>query len=365
MVLKNYWWLLIWLLLFGGISFLFIPKREEIVLGKPCMRWGRLPAFVLVLPFVLWAGWRRNIGDTEVYRASFQDVPIGLDKIGAFLQSQSKDRGFALLESLYKSLVSDSDVGFFLLIAAIQIFFLIIIYRKYSENCWLSFFLFVASTDYLSWMHNGMRQFLAVTIIFGALPLLIRKRYLLMIAVVILASQIHLSALLFLPFIFIVNGKAWNIRTILFIFGVLLAVYFVDEVTGYITDSLRDTAYEGDIKILESDDGTNIFRVLFYSVPAILSFVFRERIYAEDDPVINICVNLSVVTAGIYLFSFFTSGILIGRLPIFFSLANYILIPWLIKELVTPESGLLVQGGFMAVYTAFFYYQVFVTWKLM
>ena len=365
MVLKNYWWLLIWLLLFGGISFLFIPKREEIVLGKPCMRWGRLPAFVLVLPYVLWAGWRRNIGDTEVYRARFQDVPIGLNKLAAYLQSQSKDRGFALMESLFKSLVSDSDVGFFLLIAAIQIFFLIMIYRKYSENCWLSFFLFVASTDYLSWMHNGMRQFLAVTIIFGALPLLVRKRYLLMIAVVILASQIHLSALLFLPFIFIVNGKAWNIRTILFILGVLLAVYFVDEVTGYITDSLRDTAYEGDIEILESDDGTNIFRVLFYSVPAILSFVFRERIYAEDDPVINTCVNLSVVTAGIYLFSFFTSGILIGRLPIFFSLANYILIPWLIKELVTPESGLLVQGGFMAVYTAFFYYQVFVTWKLM
>ena len=65
---------------------------------------------------------------------------------------------------------------------------------------------------------------------------------------------------------------------------------------------------------------------------------------------------------GVYVFSFFTSGILVGRLPIFFSLSNYILIPWLIKELFTRESALLLKGGFIAVYTAFFYYQVGVTW---
>ena len=168
--------------------------------------------------------------------------------------------------------------------------------------------------------------------------------------------------LIVLPFIFIVNGKAWNVRTLLFIFGVLATTFFLDEVTGIITNMMVDTAYEGNIAIFKADDGTNIFRVLFYSIPAIASWVFRSHIEAEDDPLINTCVNLSVVTAGIYLFSFFTSGILIGRLPIYFSLANYILIPWLIREFFSRESALFVEGGFLALYSAFFYFQVGVTW---
>ena len=47
MALRNNWWLLIWLFLFGGVSLAFIPKREEIVLGKPVQRWGKLSAAAL------------------------------------------------------------------------------------------------------------------------------------------------------------------------------------------------------------------------------------------------------------------------------------------------------------------------------
>ena len=365
MELKNYWWLLIWVFLFGAISLGFIPQREEIVLGHPRIRWGKLSAAVLALPYVIWAGWRRNFGDTEVYRATFLSTPTSLSDLGVFLGAQTKDRGYALIRILCKSIISESDVVFFIIIAAVQIYCLVRVYRKYSENYWLSMFFFVASTDYLSWMHNGMRQFLAAAIIFAAFPLLVKRRYIPMVLVVLLAATIHLSALIVLPFIFIVNGKAWNVRTLLFIFGVLATTFFLDEVTGIITNMMVDTAYEGNIAILKADDGTNIFRVLFYSIPAIASWVFRSHIEAEDDPLINTCVNLSVVTAGMYLFSFFTSGLLIGRLPIYFSLSIYILIPWLIRELFSRESALVVEGGFLALYSAFFYYQVGVTWHLL
>ena len=128
---------------------------------------------------------------------------------------------------------------------------------------------------------------------------------------------------------------------------------------------MEDTVYDGDIEIFLNDDGTNIIRVLFYSVPAIASWAFRDRIDQVDDPIINICANLSVITAGVYVFSHFTSGILVGALPIYFSLANYILIPWLVRELFTNESVVFIKGVIMAVYSYFFYYQVGVTWKLL
>lgn len=332
------------------------------------MRWGKLSAAILALPYVIWAGWRPNtFGDTGMYKQSFNRMPTGLANFSSYLSSVTKDKGFAAFEYLIKTLISDDTVVLFLVIAGIQIYLLVRIYRKYSENYWLSMFFFIASTDYLSWVHNGMRQFLAVVIVVTTVPLLLERRYFSVILIVLLASMIHTSALIFLPFVFLVNGKAWNLRTILFIIGVVISIYFLDEVTGLITRAMEDTAYEGDIIYFDSsvDNGTNIFRVMFYSIPALLSLIYRRRIEAEDDPLINMCVNLSVVAAGSYVFSFFTSGVIVGRLPIYFSLTNYILLPWLIKQMFTSESALAIEGGFVALYSYFFYYQAGVTWGLL
>ena len=120
---------------------------------------------------------------------------------------------------------------------------------------------------------------------------------------------------------------------------------------------MEDTVYSSEIEIFINDDGTNILRVLFYSIPAFMSLLFKRYVDAADDPLINVCVNLSVVAAGFYVFSFYTSGILIGRIPIYFSLANYILIPWLITEVFNRESAYIVTTGFVGVYSLFFYIQ--------
>lgn len=365
MTLHNYWWLIIWPLLFGGASAVLIPKREEYVLGKKETRWHWIPALILVLPFVIWAAWRENaFGDTGTYRTQFFMAPSSLSNLSAYLDSQPKDKGFALITIIFKSLISRSDIAYFFMFAAIQMFLLVLTYRKYSSNFWLSFFLFVASADYLSWMHNGMRQFLVVTILLALLPLIIQRRYLLMVIITLILSTVHLSTLIFLPFIFVINGKAWNYRTLLFIFAVIISTFFIDRITGVITNAMEDTAYSGDIYHFVNDDGSNIIRVLFYSIPTVMSLAFKRYIDAADDPMINLCTNLSIVSAGFYVVSYFTSGILIGRIPIFFSLANYILIPWIIKQAFSQKSAFFLQTAFATVYTAYFYYQVGIAWGL-
>ena len=364
MTLKNFWWLLGWLFAAGGLSLVFSPQQEELVLGRRSVRWHWLYAAALAAPLVIWSGWRGiGYGDTAMYKSVFDSMPVGLDQLWDYMKAANKDRGFALIQYCFKTFVSRRSEIFFFTIAFVQMFCLVKIYRKYSVNYWLSMFLFVASTDYISWMHNGMRQFLAAAIIFAFIPLILRKRYLAMIIVVMLVSQIHLSALVFLPIIFIVNGRAWNIRSILFILAVIVSFFFLDRITGILTEAMEDTAYEGDIQTLLTDDGTNIIRVAFYSVPALMSLVFRPYIDAADDPMINMCANLSIVAMGFYIFSFFTSGVLIGRLPIYFSLANYILLPWLINEVFKPTSAMLVDTVLMGTYTVFFYIQCS-TWGL-
>ena len=365
MTLHNQWWQLIWPFLFGGISLAFFPKQKEYVLGKRVERWNWLPALMLAIPYVVWAGYRKDFGDTEQYRATFLSLPSSFSQIASYMSSVRKGHGFRLLELLFKCLVSRSDISLFLFLAAIQILCLVYVYRKYSINYWLSFFLFVASTDYITWMHNGIRQFLAASILFLCIPMIAQKRYLSVVIITLLVSQIHATALIFLPFIFIVNGRAWNLRTLLFIVAMVGAVLFVDRITGFLEQAMVDTAYEGDIEILRTNGGTHILRVLFYSIPAFMCWFFRPYLDRANDPLINVCANLSIVSAGFYVFSFFTSGILMGAIPIYFSLANYILIPWLIAEVFDSASALVVQLGFIGVYSYFFYYQVGLTWGLL
>ena len=365
MRLHNYWWLLIWPIMFGLFGIFVNMQRREVVDGEYCVRWKPLAAAVLAAPFVVWAGWRHGFGDTEVYRTTFSDLPTGLDQIIPYLKTVNKGPMFRLIELLFKNIISDSSIAFFLFVAAFQMVCLVYIYRKYSPDYWLSIFLFIASTDYLSWMHNGIRQFIAACLVFFCVPLLAKKRLVPCIIIVLFAATIHFTALIYLPLVFVVGGKSWNFRTLLFIAAVIIAVIFVDRITGFLTEALVDTAYEGDIEFLLKDDGTNIMRVLFYSVPAIMAFVFRPFLDRANDPFINVCVNLSVATAGFYVFSFFTSGVLMGAIPIYFSLSNYILIPWLIREIFSQRSATMVRITFLIVYTGFFIYQCGPTWGLL
>ena len=366
MTLHNYWWLLIWMFLAGGFFLVFTPQQEEMVLGRRCYRWNWLSAALLAFPYVVWAAYRtNNFGDTGVYRGTFLSMPTGLGQMAEYVASRPKGKGFVVFEYLFKTFLSDSSVVFFFAIALFQIACLVYIYRKYSRNYWLSIFFFITSTDYMTWVFNGMRQFIAACLIFAFLPLLVKRKYLAMIIVVLVASAFHISALFFLPFIFIVNGRAWNLRTFAFLAAVIVSFFFIDQITDFLIDTMEDTAYEGEIIFLLEDDGTNIIRVLFYSIPAILSLVFRSHIDAANDPLINVCANLSIAAAGFYMFSFFTSGILMGAVPIYFSLANYILIPWLISEVFEPSSAVFVDTVFAGVYSVFFYYQMGVTWGLL
>ena len=103
----------------------------------------------------------------------------------------------------------------------------------------ISFFLFIASTDYISWVFNGMRQFVAVTITIACFPWIIEKKYIRAVIVILIASLFHQSALLVIPFVFIVQGKAWNKKTILFILAVIIVVIFADRFTDILDNMLR------------------------------------------------------------------------------------------------------------------------------
>ena len=95
-----------------------------------------------------------------------------------------------------------------------------------------------------------------------------------------------------------------------------------------------------------------------------LALIFLRRIRALDVPLINLSVNMSVASLGIYIVSMFTSGIYIGRLPVYCSLYNYILLPWVLERTFEKSSAKLIMLMAMGCYMVFYYYQMHVIWGL-
>ena len=93
-------------------------------------------------------------------------------------------------------------------------------------------------------------------------------------------------------------------------------------------------------------------------MPTILSLVGLKYVRFENNKLINICVNMSVVSTGLYLVSMVTSGIFIGRLPIYFSLYNYILLPWEIDHIFEKSSAKLIYIMLFIFYMVFYMFSV-------
>ena len=362
MSITNYWFQLIWLLTVGMVLAISLPKKQEIVMGRIEERWQIAPAVLLVVPYILAATLRSdNFGDTYAYRSVFREAPSKIAALPLYLEGIKKDKGFSVLIVIIKALIGNSPILFFMFIATVQMLCMAFIYRKYSENYWMSIFVFVAGTDYMSWCHNGIRQFLAIAIIMAGFPLLLKRKYIPLIAIILLGATFHASALLMIPIIFIVQGKAWNKKSVLCILGCILILIFVNQFTDGMNNILSNTQYSNmvaDWKEWE-DNGTNPIRVFVYSIPMILSIIGRKQIKEADNPVINIVTNFSILTSVIAMVSMKTSGIFIGRLISYGSMYSAsILLPWEIENIFTRNSTIIIKSATVLGYIGFFYYQM-------
>jgi hypothetical protein len=180
-----------------------------------------------------------------------------------------------------------------------------------------------------------------------------------MVLLILLAAQFHGSALLMIPIVFVVQGKAWNFKTLLTLAATIVVMAYVDQLSPVLNDLLVDTQYDDlmNNEIWIVDDGANVLRVVVYSIPALMSLFGLKYIREADDPVINLCVNCSIVTMALFLVAMVSSGIYVGRLPIYTTLYGYIALPWMIHRIFDKPSAKLIRYIMYGAYAVFFYYQ--------
>ncbi|MDU5920531.1 MAG: EpsG family protein [Clostridiales bacterium] len=361
-----YWFMMAWVILFGILA--QVTSKRVCVgeyLGEDVYE-ARAHLFMAVVTFaviIFFAGMRTTVGDTTAYIKMFGDYPLFQNAHDIIFDSSAREPGFRLFSILIKTFISDNYNVWLSIIAVISGICVMYPIYKYSCNFGVSAFLFMASCQF-SWMFNGMRQFLVAAIIFSCTDLILKNKTLLYIIIVCILSTIHKSAFILIPMYFIAQGEPWNKRTILFIGCIVLAMLFTSKFTNLLTDVVEQTDYASSVNEFKAtDDGTNPIRILVESVPIILAFIYRDNIKDKLTPIIKLSINMSLIASGLYIISKIAhSGILLGRLPIYFSMYNLIFLPWLLNNIFDKKEKDLIYFIMIICYFLFFYYQMVVTW---
>ena len=101
-------------------------------------------------------------------------------------------------------------------------------------------------------------------------------------------------------------------------------------------------------------------------MPTLLAFLGYKDIRKADDPVINLACNMSMISTALYCLSGVTSGIFIGRLPIYCSLyGTGILLPWELEHIFTKKLAGMVFICMIGGYLVFYYYQTHFVWGVL
>lgn len=360
---------LLWFALMAIISTKESVIRKEIVLGKEETRFHPWFALLVIAPVIIWAGFRSGAGyvDTNAYIRMYEKIPTGIGDLFHYITVvQTKDPGFSIYLAIIKKIFGSSYTPFLFISALIQGLAVTFFFRKYSSQFMISMFIFIASTEYFSWMFNGLRQFLAVAIALIAFRFLFEKKYIPYVLLILLASTIHLTAIILLPVAFIVNSRPWSIRVFIVLGIAIFALIATNQFTDFLNSSLQDTQYSNSVEYWQQEHfgGTNPLRVLVQIVPTVIAFVGRRKLAENSNRIIDISINMSVVSTAIWLVSMVTSGIHIGRLPIYVSLFNNILLPYEIQILFNEKDQRIVKFAMVVLYLAFSYYQFHFAWHI-
>ena len=359
-----YWSMVLWVPL---IYFVYsLGHKEEVMLTDYNIQQGiqkKIPiayAIVVFGYFIFWIGMRTYIADTIQYISNYIVIPSDFNTAWSQINWEGKSPGFDIFNIIFKCFISQDFQWWLMTIAIISGVCIMVVLRKYSCDFFFSSFLFMTLLTY-TWMMNGMRQFICVAVLFLCCDWIKDGKFIRFLIAVLLMSTFHMTALLMIPIYFVARSKPWDKRIGLFIIGIILVCIFAEPFFSGVDSALGNTAYAGATSQFEEDDGVNPIRVLFYAIPPVIAFIFREKLepYYEKNPIISICVNMSLITAALYLVGVFTSGILIGRLPIYCEVYDLILIPFLLHICFDKETRKTVTIVYSTLLLVFFYLQLF------
>ena len=199
------------------------------------------------------------------------------------------------------SYIKDSFATMFFLAAFITVGLIMWTIKKYSTNFVFSVLLYL----FIGCWHgcfNGIRQFLAMSIIFAGHRFLYEKKFWKYAMVVFIAMCFHKTAIIMLPIYFLWNKKL-DIKTIFMSMGVAIIIrYSYDSIFSFVSflqGSEVDTGFS------YATSSVNSLRVLVTLAPLFLIWISLKGKFMEEDLEAKFYAFMVIINA---MFSFATTN---------------------------------------------------------
>lgn len=314
---------------------------------------NNISQFLIFCILTSFIGLRVNYNDTWAYRVGYdQELPFPeyWDTIEFGI---GEHNGFFIFRALLKTL-GISTQGYILIMAAISVALSLHVLKKYSCNYPLSLFLYFTTNVFLM-PAAATKQYFAVLFVMLSIPYVIDGKWVKFLLLVFLAITFHPYAImfLFLPFL---QFKPWCKWTYILLFGALIIGISLESLFDTIIDITTMIGKEYSEDRLYGE-GINVFRILVSNVPLVLSFIGRDRIRKNYTRVDNIILNLALLNGAIMFIGYFGTAIYFSRLAGYFTIAQCIVLPNLIRQLpLYTREKKIVKFMMIIGYLGFFMY---------
>lgn len=234
------------------------------------------------------------------------------------------ENGYILLNKLI-GMFTDNEIYLFAITTFIILYGFYHQFNKYSVNIWLSVLMFVTAGSYYA-SFNITRQILTVAIIFMGSKFLYERKFFKYLLVVILATLFHKSAIIMLPFYFILNFRI-NLRNMFFILaGSVFIILFFDSILAFV----QNYAYDNYTEDAYGMDGQRFTNAVLPLALLIFSF-FHIKKLENKNTMHRIWFNAVIFYAVFFIIALQVE--MLKRIGYFFAPYALLLIPYIFSRM--------------------------------
>lgn len=212
----------------------------------------------------------------------------------AFQRGEYSDPGFTIFANICSFVFGDINGALTIGAAIVTTALFVITIAKYSDQLTISMLLFVFIGCFTG-MFNGVRQYLASAILFAGHHYIVDKKIWKWSIVVVLASSIHITAILMFFVYFICNLKC-DFKLVVGYSILAFILLFLYEPLFDMISTLKQKEVDSELSYMTTR--VNVLRVIVQCVP-LLMFLFVSKIKVNQDPECRFLFNICLLNAAI------------------------------------------------------------------
>lgn len=227
-------------------------------------------------------------------------------------------------------------------------------FYKYSENLFLSFYLHLTIGLFIITM-SALRQSIAICFILFAIDFILKRKFILFLITVYIASTFHFSAICFFPVYFCYNIRLASYKRILFMVLIMICLLLFSHVLIIALQRIIPQQYLSLYGIFKDKVKMNILLVVIaFAIPVFIVIMWKLtneniKLISSQDSFFFILTCISTVIT-----IFALNSIMISRISYYFIPAYVVLIPNIMSRLSIPFNKLLIYGALILVCFVYF-----------